>query len=244
MNLTVRDIDFAQKRLVLDVEGPLSETCVRKLQRYLRHCREQGLADIVLCRPDNEPLADDVVDRLKENRRLRIQTCTEKHREADDRINGHAFRKLSDTRPALEYLLRLTDLERALDYVGQFVLVVGHSIPLPPLPLSRTRLCLTELTANSIDHAEFGDTQPLIEITLRIADDSIGVEYRDNGTEFDITEKPAVDIGEKIRTNSKRGLGLHMLRTMTEELQYDRENKQNRTRFKIKIHKTAVTTEG
>jgi len=74
--------------------------------------------------------------------------------------------------------------------------------------------------------------------------DYVEARYNDNAARFDITEETEVDIANQIKKNVKRGLGLHMLQKMTDELTYKRKGKRNYTMLRLRRNRSTIPVEG
>ena len=94
------------------------------------------------------------------------------------------------------------------------------------------QLVLEELAVNTSNHG-FGDSQPSesgsIEIRVLEDADSVRVEYSDNGKAFNPFEQaPEPDLDASLANRRVGGLGVHFVRTMMDEVSYQREDSRNR----------------
>jgi anti-sigma B factor antagonist len=133
-----------------------------------------------------------------------------------------------------------TDLDTVVDDLTSAVLIVGIAVSLDQRALSHLRLCLYELAANTVEHAEFQGAQPEIRVGIAADKNRIEVDYSDNAAEFSTIREERIDIGERIRGKHKRGLGLYLLGRMTTGLKYERDAGRNRTTFAINRTKRFV----
>jgi anti-sigma regulatory factor (Ser/Thr protein kinase) len=101
---------------------------------------------------------------------------------------------------------------------------------------SRTRhhvlLGIEELLANLHDHAGAADRPAEVRLTVEPA--RVLAEICDTGTPFDPREAPAPDLDSEMEDREIGGLGLHLLRTLAEGLDYERRDGANLTRFWIR----------
>jgi anti-anti-sigma factor len=120
------------------------------------------------------------------------------------------------------YRVRLDDFSLALDRVTAVVALIGAAGGLDEGARTRLRFCLYELTVNTVEHGVFAGTPAWIDIAVRISSNAIEVTYRDTAEPF-ATDAPAfVDVGRKIASGDKRGLGLFILNGMSLAFAYER----------------------
>ena len=103
----------------------------------------------------------------------------------------------------------------------------GDSEQWPPDLIFRVNLVLEELGLNIINYGR-SDGLHEIEITLTSEPESLTIEIVDNGRPFDPgrdAPDPQVDSG--IADRPIGGLGVHLVRTMMDELHYRREGGRN-----------------
>jgi anti-sigma regulatory factor (Ser/Thr protein kinase) len=90
-------------------------------------------------------------------------------------------------------------------------------------------LGVEELLANLHDHAGAADRPA--EVTLTVEPARVLAEILDTGTPFDPREAPPPDLEAELADRDIGGLGLHLLRTLAEGLDYERRDGANLTRF-------------
>ncbi len=104
-----------------------------------------------------------------------------------------------------------------------------------PITLTmRANLILEELVLNTLTH---GDTSGLTEINLELEshDHALTIRLSDDGSPFDpLTEAPEPDVTLPLAERPIGGLGVYLVRTMGEELEYRRENDRNH--LKLVVH--------
>lgn len=104
-----------------------------------------------------------------------------------------------------------------------------------PLTLTmRANLILEELVLNTLTH---GDTSGLTEINLELDSENHALTIRltDDGLAFNpLTDAPAPDVTLPLADRPIGGLGVYLVKTMGEELEYRRENDRNH--LKLVVH--------
>lgn len=97
----------------------------------------------------------------------------------------------------------------------------------PPALVFRVNLVLEEFGINVINYA-YEDGGRDFELTLRSEPDILTIEFTDEGVPFNpLEDNPEPDTSAPIEERPIGGLGLHMVREMTEEMRYERQNSRN-----------------
>ena len=89
-------------------------------------------------------------------------------------------------------------------------------------------LAVEEAAANVIEHA-FADLPPphLIKVRLEITDALVAAEIIDNGRPFDPTAAPDADLSLPLEQRDPGGLGVHLMRSVMDDVRYRRGDGQN-----------------
>ena len=245
----VTDIDFWHRRLTLQIDRDVPSDNGSLLEGYLAHCLRCGFSKIVLFHDTDAPLHRGTFVQLEDKYNAEIESIprTELEMDNDGRYRTVRYTSLDEKTSILggdtEYRVYFEDFRDAIDQISEFVLLIGHSELLDAMTISRTRLGLTELLSNTVEHATFDEVDPAIEVRLSIRTDSVRMRYNDNAREFNSSESPKVDISAVINQRKKRGLGLHLLSQMADQIEYERTDNWNVTTFTLNRRSTAGETE-
>lgn len=100
----------------------------------------------------------------------------------------------------------------------------------------RVNLALEELVLNIMDYG-FDEGLHEIEITLTSDADALTIEIVDGGRPFDpLKDAPHPDVDAPVEDRPVGGLGVHLVRTLMDQMHYRREKGKN--------HLTLVTRRG
>ena len=101
----------------------------------------------------------------------------------------------------------------------------------PPDLLFRVNLVIEELGLNIMDYGHDDDTSD-IEIVLTSEGDSVTIEIVDGGRPFDpLNDAPAPDLTSGVADRRLGGLGVHFVRTLMDDVQYERSAGKNRLKM-------------
>ena len=91
----------------------------------------------------------------------------------------------------------------------------------------RVNLVLEEFGINIINYAHEEGVHDF-ELTLLSEPDTLTIKFTDDGIPFNpLEDNTDPDTSAPIEERAIGGLGIHMVRTMTEEMRYKRENSKN-----------------
>ncbi len=99
---------------------------------------------------------------------------------------------------------------------------------------SRLELAVEEWVVNLCRHA-YGPQGGTVEVVVRADPAHFQVEIADDGPEFDLTARPDPDTSAPLEERTPGGLGLLLIRRMTDEVVYRREGDRNVVTLKVAI---------
>ena len=101
----------------------------------------------------------------------------------------------------------------------------------PPDLLFRVSLVLEELGLNIMDYGHDDDAHE-IEIALMSEGNSVTIEIVDGGRPFDpLNDAPSPDLTSPVEDRRVGGLGVHFVRTLMDQVFYERESGKNRLKM-------------
>ena len=132
-----------------------------------------------------------------------------------DPASSQAFR--------LRLVYRLDELNRLATWIE----TVASQLSLTERAKFRLEMVLTEAVTNVIQHGSEGAGDREIRLVLEQAGDDVRMEVRDGGRPFDPLEQPRVVFPRTLDEASQGGLGIHLIRSYSDECSYRHEGGEN-----------------
>jgi len=111
----------------------------------------------------------------------------------------------------------------------------GQKCSLSSKTLFELNLILEEVLANVISYA-YGDNQRHeIVVRAHLRDGELLIEVEDDGRPFNPLQIPPPDLERPLERRKIGGLGLHLVRELTNGIEYDRKDDRNRLVMRKKI---------
>ncbi|MXW41918.1 MAG: ATP-binding protein [Acidimicrobiia bacterium] len=103
-----------------------------------------------------------------------------------------------------------------------------------PISLTmRANLILEELVLNTLTYGSVGGLTG-IDIELQFQDNKLSVQIIDDGAEFNpLVDAPIPDTNLPLQDRAIGGLGVFLVKTMSQDLAYKRENNRNHLQFNV-----------
>jgi len=96
-------------------------------------------------------------------------------------------------------------------------------------------LVLEELFTNTVRHGGCEGVEGAAEVLLAMLPDGVRLEYADRGTPFDPLAAPRPDLTAPLEDRRIGGLGIHLMRQIMRDFEYQRSNGWNRTSMRRPI---------
>jgi len=123
-------------------------------------------------------------------------------------------------------LKNLDELIRLEPEVDAFL--ARHNTPAPAA--FRARLALEEIIRNLIDHSP---ATQRIEVRLGVETDRLVLEIEDDGDYFDLRSAPEFHKSQPLEERRPGGMGIQLVRSLVQEIDYQRLPSSNRLRLVI-----------
>lgn len=116
-----------------------------------------------------------------------------------------------------------SELQRLADELAEF----SDQQSWQPEMSFKINLVLEEIVMNIISHGRIADGSA-IEVTVTSNEDTVSVKVADSGIPFDpLINAPQAEITGSVQQRPVGGLGIHLVRTMMDEISYQREENKN-----------------
>lgn len=96
-------------------------------------------------------------------------------------------------------------------------------------------LVLEEIFTNIVKYAFAGGGAHPVSISLDMVGDAVVAEITDHGRAFDPRSVPAPDLDADLEHRAIGGLGIHFVRTLTQDLAYERREGINHLSFRKRV---------
>jgi sigma-B regulation protein RsbU (phosphoserine phosphatase) len=117
----------------------------------------------------------------------------------------------------------LSDLTKLNHVLTDFV----QRQSLPEAVLFDMKLALEEIITNAVCHNFTDDLEHRISVSIDLQQHVLGAEVEDDGPAFNPLEKPPPDTTLPLEERPVGGLGIHLVRTLMDEVEYRRQNGRN-----------------
>ncbi len=127
--------------------------------------------------------------------------------------------------------ITLESRESELARLGESIEQFGAEQDWSPKLLFQLQLALEEIALNVINHG-YGEAGHHLEIDLESTPESITVEVSDSARPYNpLVETPAPELDAEVEDRTIGGLGVHIVRTISDQISYVREGGKNRLKF-------------
>jgi anti-sigma regulatory factor (Ser/Thr protein kinase) len=113
-------------------------------------------------------------------------------------------------------LPRIPDVELvALDGLTRLAAHMGISDE----KVGEARILVTEAIINALEHA--GMTHPSVDVEFTMTKETLVIFVKDEGKGFEVSSVEDPDIGKKLGTTHKRGWGLKLIKSMSDDFRIE-----------------------
>lgn len=125
----------------------------------------------------------------------------------------------------------IAEVGRLLDALEAF----GEAHDLPLKAILRFNLVLDELVTNIISYGFDEGEQGRIDVNVALNGDILSAELTDNGRAFNPTKVDLPELAESLEESQVGGVGLRLIRTYLDRLDYVREGALNRLQIEMSV---------
>ena len=137
-----------------------------------------------------------------------------------------------DTGPSTEDHIRLNadlgELERLMAWLDEFC--QRHEIP--DEAHYHLNIVVEELVINAIKHGRCSPAEGAIEVGLWLSGQELNITITDTGTPFNPLNAPPPDLTSSLEGRPIGGLGIHLVRSLMNSVEYERQGGENRLRLR------------
>jgi serine/threonine-protein kinase RsbW len=116
-----------------------------------------------------------------------------------------------------------TEIERVVEFAERF----GEEHQLSAELVMTIHLVLDEVVANIINHAYDDSAEHQIRVTLALEGSELGIRVEDDGRAFDPLAAPPPDLDLPLEERPVGGLGIHIVRSVMDAVEYQRDGGRN-----------------
>jgi anti-sigma regulatory factor (Ser/Thr protein kinase) len=126
------------------------------------------------------------------------------------------------------YQIRLKNNFDELDKLNTWLLKVSDCLDFSSHTLFRVDLVLAEIVTNIMENAYSNNQIDTILIQIQGKEDKFFLIVEDNGKEFNPFVQPEFQASETLENAKIGGLGIHLIRSFSDEYSYQRQDQTNR----------------
>lgn len=121
--------------------------------------------------------------------------------------------------------------------VRDFIRTSLKTYGIPDIEISEMVLALDEMCSNLMIHAHHCNPTELFELHISVdKNDPVVFEIIDDGTVFDINQFSEPSIDNIIHEKRKGGLGIRLVKTIMDKVEYEHSKNKNVCRLVKKVH--------
>lgn len=117
----------------------------------------------------------------------------------------------------------LTEIARLAEQVEEF----GVNNNIEPCYIFNINLSLDELITNTINYGYDDHEEHVILINMYLAESEIVIQVKDDGMPFNPLDMPNPDLSRELDERPAGGLGIYLVRTMMDQVEYERRDDHN-----------------
>ncbi len=96
---------------------------------------------------------------------------------------------------------------------------LGHHLGIADEKIGEAKVLVTEAIINALEHT--ADDNPVVAVEFTMTKDELVIFVRDYGKGFEPSSVKAPDLKEKLSGGRKRGWGLHLMKSMSDDFRIE-----------------------
>ncbi|MCK4559063.1 MAG: ATP-binding protein [Calditrichia bacterium] len=120
-----------------------------------------------------------------------------------------------------KYKLKIPSITENLQMIREFVLKIAAKTGFNEETQEQIALAVDEACTNVIKHAHHHDARRLMDIQIQTDANKMKITITDKGRGFDITKLKDPDIEKFIKESRHGGLGIYLIKTLMDEVDYE-----------------------
>lgn len=160
-------------------------------------------------------------------------------KEQSDDISILAIRYLGEQKTEsipLKKRIVIKNSAKDLIHAAEEITALCSKWNIPDLICNRVNLVVEELVLNTISYGYSDNANHEIFLDLESGKDSISLQITDDAKEFNPTQAKEVNTHLEINEREIGGLGIHLVKNLTDKFTYERSDSKNIVRIKIYFH--------
>jgi serine/threonine-protein kinase RsbW len=126
---------------------------------------------------------------------------------------------------------RIVEMKKVVEGVNRF----GADHALPKAVLSDLNVALDEILNNTINYGYADDKRHEIVVSLSLARGELVAEVQDDAMAFNPLKAPTPDLSAGLHDRRLGGIGVHLVRSLMDNVEYAREGESNRLRLRKRL---------
>ncbi len=123
--------------------------------------------------------------------------------------------------------IRLPADPKEIERLNRIVRQFGDLHEVPGRTLYAVNLALDELVTNVILHGYDDTSNQVVEVRLTVREGIITAEVEDGGRPFNPLDAPTPDLNAALDERELGGLGIHLVKSLMDRVEYRREGEKN-----------------
>ncbi|MFO7891180.1 MAG: ATP-binding protein [bacterium] len=135
------------------------------------------------------------------------------------------------TNKVKNYKLKIPSNTENLEIIRNFVSGIARKVGFKKDDIHKIELAVDEACTNVIQHAYKDKTKKPIDVAIKLDFEKLSIIITDRGEGFDFKEIDVPDMEEYLAELRVGGLGIYLMRTLMDEVDYKKSKGKNQVRM-------------